>query len=83
MKKRQTGAAIATAAAVLFGTLGASAVQADEAKIKCVGVNACKGQGACKSAKNACQGMNSCKGKGYLELTKAQCDAARQKAKGS
>jgi hypothetical protein len=44
-------------------------------------VNACKGQSACKSARNACKGQNSCKGAGFLELTKAECDAAHAQAK--
>jgi hypothetical protein len=76
------GVAIATAAALLFGTLTAATASADEAKIKCAGVNACKGQSSCMSAKNACKGMNSCKGKGFIEMTKAECDAAKAKAKG-
>ena len=76
----RSGAAIATAAALAFGALGATAAHADEAKIKCVGVNACKGQSACMGAKNSCKGMNACKGQGYVELTKSQCVAAQAKA---
>jgi hypothetical protein len=76
------GVAIATAAALLFGTLAASTASADEAKIKCTGVNSCKGQSSCKSAKNSCKGMNSCKGQGFVEMTKVSCDAAKAKAKG-
>jgi hypothetical protein len=80
--KTLSGAAIATAAALLFGTLAASTASADEAKVKCMGVNACKGQSACKSAQHACKGKNSCKGQGFLEMsTKAQCDAAKAKSK--
>jgi hypothetical protein len=75
------GVAIATAAALLFGSLAASTASADEAKIKCTGVNSCKGQSSCKSAKNSCKGMNSCKGQGFVEMTKASCDAAKAKAK--
>ena len=75
------GVAIATAAALLFGTLAASSASADEAKIKCTGVNACKGQSSCKSATNSCKGMNSCKGQGFLEMSKADCKAAKSKAK--
>lgn len=76
----RSGAAIATAAALMFGALDAAPAQADEAKIKCLGVNACKGQSACMGAKNACKGMNACKGQGYLNLSKSQCDAAQAKA---
>jgi hypothetical protein len=78
---KTTGAAIATAAAMLFSSLAISAASAEEAKVQCTGVNSCKGQSACKSANNACKGMNSCKGQGFLELTKKECDAAKAKAK--
>ena len=77
---KMTGAAIATAAALLFGALALPASAANEAKVHCTGVNSCKGQSACKTATNACKGQNSCKGKGFLELTQAQCDAAKAKA---
>ena len=42
---------------------------------KCVGVNACKGQSACKTAGSACKGMNACKGNGFAMMTEAQCKA--------
>ena len=80
--KNSSGLAVATAAAMLFGTgLISTAVAGTDAKTQCAGVNACKGQSACKGANNACKGQNSCKGKGYLEMTKAECDAAKAKAK--
>jgi uncharacterized membrane protein len=87
MRKHSTGVALATAAAMLFGSAlistasAADAPKADAGKIHCTGVNSCKGQSACKSANNACKGQNSCKGKGFLEMTKADCDAAKAKAK--
>ena len=87
MRKNSTGVALATAAAMLFGTALAStasaadAPNADAAKIHCTGVNSCKGQSACKSANNSCKGQNSCKGKGFLEMTKADCDTAQAKSK--
>jgi hypothetical protein len=74
-----SGAAFATAAALVFGSMTLNVAHADEAKVKCEGVNACKGQSACATAHNACQGQNSCKGQGYLKLTKAECDAAKAK----
>ena len=78
MKNPTKAALIATAAALLFGTIVAAPVSAaDEAKVKCEGANACKGKSACATAKNSCQGQNSCKGQGYLSLTKAECDAAK------
>ncbi len=79
-RSTRSGAAIATAAALVFSALSTAPAQADEAKIKCVGVNACKGQSACEGVRSACKGLNACKGQGYLNLTKAQCDAAQAKA---
>jgi len=80
--KKLGGAAIATAAALLFSTLAVNTASADEAKVKCMGVNACKGQSACKSGQHACKGMNSCKGQGFVEMdSKKDCSAAKAKAK--
>ncbi len=76
-----SGVALAAAAAVMFSTVVMTTAQADEAKVKCQGVNSCKGQSACKSANNACKGQNSCKGKGFVEMSKADCNAAKAKAK--
>jgi len=78
---RLSGMAMATAAAFLFAAAPLSANAADAAKVKCEGVNGCKGQSACKTAASSCQGQNACKGKGYLSLTKAECDAAMAKMK--
>lgn len=82
MRNTHSGVAIATAAAVLFGVgFVGTAAAAEGAQIHCHGVNACKGQSACKGAHNACKGQNSCKGKGYLEMTKEECTAAKAKMK--
>ena len=82
MHKKHSGLALASAAALLFSAGGvATASAADAAKVKCEGVNACKGKSACQTATNACQGQNSCKGKGYLLLTKAECDSAKASMK--
>jgi hypothetical protein len=72
----RSGASIAaaTAALILAGAVAVPAAHAAEGKGHCVGANACKGQGACKSAANDCKGQNACKGKGYLSITKAECD---------
>jgi hypothetical protein len=72
---------MAAAAALLFTTVATTANAADEAKVKCEGVNSCKGTSACSTATNACQGQNKCKGEGYLLLSKADCDAAKAKMK--
>jgi hypothetical protein len=76
-----SGAAIATAAALLFSTITVGTASAAEAKVHCMGVNACKGQSACKTAQNACKGQNSCKGRGFVEMTQKECDAAKAKMK--
>ncbi len=72
-----SGAAIAAAAAALLiaGTAISAPMQlaAGDAKGHCMGANACKGKGACKTASNACAGQNACKGKGFLEMTKEEC----------
>jgi hypothetical protein len=80
--KKLSGLALAAAAAIVFTSAPLSAANAaDEAKVKCEGVNACKGTSACKTAKNQCKGQNACKGQGYTEMSKADCDAAKAKAK--
>ncbi len=79
MKNTMTGAVIATAAALLFSTVAAPVAQAEDAKIKCEGVNSCKGTSACATAHSSCQGQNKCKGEGFLQLSKSDCDAAKAK----
>jgi hypothetical protein len=67
--KNSTGVAVATAAAMLFGTaFVGTAVAGTDATTHCTGSNSCKGQ-------------NSCKGKGFLEMSKADCAAAKAKTK--
>ena len=74
---------IASAAAALFISGGASADAHEghegeaDAKIQCDGVNKCKGESACATADSGCAGQNSCKGKGFLKLSKADCEAAK------
>jgi len=71
---QKSGAKIAMAAAALVvsGTLATSAVAAGT-EGKCYGVNGCKGQSACKTAKNDCKGHNACKGQGFLVMTDTKC----------
>ncbi len=47
------------------------------AQVKCVGLNECKGKGACGGAGNACAGKNECKGKGVTPTTEADCKAKK------
>lgn len=89
--KKISGIALATAAAtiLLAGCGGkteskaagaekaaAPAAEAKVAKVKCSGINACKGKSACATATSACSGQNSCKGKGWVYVpNKDECDA--------
>ena len=46
------------------------------AKVRCEGVNACKGTGECGSASgNSCAGTNECKGKGWIQIPEKDCKA--------
>lgn len=74
----------ATAAALLIGGATLAPISAQTAdKVQCMGVNACKGLAACKTASNACKGLNECKGQGFLELTAAECTEKGGKVKES
>lgn len=47
-----------------------------DAKVKCMGVNECKGQGACGvPGGHSCAGQNECKGKGWIQASEADCAA--------
>ena len=65
--------------AALAGLIAAAAPLAAHAgddagkKVKCEGINACKGKAACKSAKNGCAGQNGCKGQGWVESSEKEC----------
>ena len=56
MNTRKTGSiALAAAAAILFSTASFNAAAADDGKVKCQGVNSCKGQGFVEmSSKSDC-----------------------------
>jgi uncharacterized membrane protein len=79
-----TKLALASAVAGLFvagaQTAFAAGSAGEAAKVKCEGVNSCKGHGACKSAHNSCAGKNACKGQGFLMMTPEECTAAKAKA---
>jgi uncharacterized membrane protein len=74
-------AMLASAAAALFVAAAATPALAEDkaeaTKVKCEGVNECKGHGACKGAKNACSGQNGCKGQGFVMLTAEECEKAK------
>ncbi len=52
----------------------AQTAMADSAeKVKCYGVNKCKGTGDCGGKGHSCAGENACKGQGYLKIDKETC----------
>lgn len=74
----RSGAAIAAAAAgivVAGAATVATPASAGDYKVKCFGLNACKGHGSCKALRNACKGHNACKGEGFKMLSKSKCKA--------
>ncbi len=72
-KSKMLGLTIATAAAIAFVTAPIASTVAQAKEVKCYGINSCKGQGKCKTAKNACKGQNSCKGQGFMMKSAAKC----------
>jgi hypothetical protein len=73
-------AILAAAAGALFLATSPALADTDEekeAKVKCEGVNSCKGQSDCHTAHNECSGKKSCKGKGYKKMTAEECAAAK------
>ena len=71
--KAVSGAAIAAAALTFAVSNVATVTPASAAgKVMCYGVNACKGQGACKTANNDCKGQAACKGQGWLPTASAE-----------
>lgn len=77
MTARTTNKVLMAAVAGLLtvGALGtaSTARAADGDKVKCYGVNSCKGSGACSGAGHGCAGKNACKGQGFLEMAKDDC----------
>ena len=81
---KNSGMLIAAAAAAFFTSnalqAGNSAPRAD-AKIQCLGINGCRGQGECSNSDAAvdklhgCAGVNACKGKGWVTVTAKECTA--------
>ena len=70
-----SGAALAAAAiGFALGNTFIITPAAAESKVMCSGVNACKGQGACKSAGNECKGQAACKGQGWINASAADCE---------
>jgi hypothetical protein len=84
MKRPSLPSSLAISAAALFlagcnkGAAAEGAKSADSASgtevVKCLGVNECKGQGACGvPGGHVCAGQNECKGKGWIQASEADC----------
>lgn len=79
MQSKLNGMALAAAAATLFiaGCAsqggGTQTADAGTVKVKCYGVNSCKGQSECKTAMSSCKGQNSCKGQGFQMMGEQAC----------
>ena len=78
-------------AGMLSGAIGAScsregppapAAAAALDKHVCRTLNACKGQGGCKTSDNGCSGKNSCKGKGGCATVDKHGCAGQNSCKG-
>ena len=72
---KPAAAAPAAAGDTAAPAAGAPAQPEKVAKIRCGGVNDCKGKSGCHSANNACAGQNGCKGQGYVEVTAEECQS--------
>lgn len=83
MSIQSKGASLASIAALLAMSFAAAAATnpagssgvavAASDKVHCYGVNDCKGQADCKTAKNECKGQGSCKGLGFKGVTAKAC----------
>ncbi len=84
MTKRS--AVLVAAAAAIFASGAAIQAVADHheggAKIKCEGVNSCKGHSECKTDHSACNGQNDCAGKGWIKLSAEECAKAKAAQEG-
>lgn len=67
-----TAAALIAMASASFAAVASAADQAEQPG-RCYGVNSCKGESLCATAKNDCKGLNSCKGQGVIVKTPSEC----------
>lgn len=74
--KTTSSLTLAAAAAAMFALAPVSASAAEDATVKCVGGNTCKGHSDCKTATSDCKGLNACKGQGFVMITEAACNEA-------
>jgi hypothetical protein len=80
-KSRNSFAAAAAIVALALASVHGTAHAADQGSQKeqpgrCYGINGCKGQSLCATAKHDCKGLNDCKGQGVSVATPSACAAA-------
>ena len=63
----------AASAATLFATASLAPIASAQSKVRCAGINSCKGTSACKTSLSSCKGKNSCKGLGWNEMSSEEC----------
>ena len=79
MNKTTKGVLLLTAVASLAASAAdknaAKAKKDDKtaAKVRCEGINECKGKGECAAADYGCAGNNECKGKGWIVVSAKEC----------
>ena len=83
MTNQSKSASLASVAAMLAFSFSAAAADnpsgssgiavAASDKVHCYGVNDCKGQADCKTAKNECKGQANCKGMGFKAASAKEC----------
>jgi uncharacterized membrane protein len=69
-------AVVAMAVASMQAVHAADQSTQKEQPTRCYGVNTCKGQSLCATAKHDCKGLNDCKGQGVVVKTPSACLAA-------
>jgi len=84
MTKRS--AVLVAAAVAIFGSGVASQAVAEHheagEKVKCEGVNSCKGHSECQTDQSACNGQNECAGKGWIKMSAEECAKAKAAQEG-
>ncbi len=78
---KRSAVLVTAAAAIFMSGVSTQAVASGDheggEKVKCEGVNSCKGKSECATDHSACNGKNECAGKGWVEMSPDECDAAK------
>lgn len=65
--------AVALLALAAAGAASPTFAAEQEQPTRCYGINSCKGESLCATAKHDCKGLNTCKGEGVLVRTPSEC----------